>query len=41
MEKKKSEEFAMKTYAIEIEDPRRRRRPVMKSKDSVKEYMHG
>ena len=29
-----------KVYVSEIEDPRRRGRPVIRRKDKVKEYMH-
>ena len=41
LEKKKSEEFVKKVYVTEIDDPRRRkRRPVVRWIDRVKEYMH-
>ena len=40
MERKKSEEFVKKVYVSESECRRRRRRPVVRWKDRVKEYMH-
>ena len=40
MERKKSKELVKKVYMSEIEDPRRRERPVVRWKDRVKEYMH-
>ena len=39
MERRKSDEFVKKMYVSETEGPRRRR-PVVRWKDRVKEYMH-
>ena len=35
-----SEEFVKKMYVSETEDPRRKRRPVVRWRNRVKEYMH-
>ena len=35
-----SEKFVKKVYVSETKSPRRRRRPVVRWKDRVKEYMH-
>ena len=38
IERKKSEEFVKKVYGSEIVGPRRRKRPVVRWKNRVKEY---